>query len=1210
MKRIVFGLVVGLLLASLAIFPAAAQGQPPVCFWSDGGPVLVGRAVGADPEALLGALLGGPTPQEQAQGIWSALPPETSLLGVSVGADGTVVVRLGVPFEFALGLDHATHEVIVQQIAWTLEPVGWRDLRVLTWDPVGEEFLPLAAFLPRIPPPRKEAAPDEPDGARGPAYVGQPPAPGQGQPQGALSGRTVYVSAGHGWIWYSNLNEWRVQRIPYPRPPYLNPIIEDHNNAEVVNQFLLQYLWNAGATVIPVRERDMNPAEVIVDNDAPPPGTGYAETGTWTTTTAHGTGYAGTDYRWAETVTGAPTATAVWTATLPADGRFAVYAWYRQGSNRAPDAHYTVHHAGGTTEVVVDQRVHGSTWHYLGTYGFRGGAEAQVELTNESSAAGLAVIADAVRFGGGVVDDLSGIVTDADYPPYEPWWTVGAFYHTQRMGLDPAPYPDFGDVIARPIYARWEHAGTDEDAVYVSWHTNGATGYQWDFSGTVSYIHNGVDNPVTPGSADLRHAIHSELVHDLRAGWDAGWIDRGEHSLNLGELRELWDPDPAVALPGALIEIAFHDHPGDTDALKQPAFELIAARAVYQGILHYFDPAAVELPEPPTHLAVENVGAGRVRVSWQPSPTDAVGLVGDAATGYRVYTSPDGIGWSNGVSVSATTAYTLTGLSPDQLLFVRVSATNAGGESFPTETLAVRVADEAALLLVNGFDRLDRAMLLPDYYPVTAETHMRMILSQMNDYSYAVQHGEVITLPFDSASNEAVQAGGLDLDAYVMLDWIVGEESSVDETLNATEQALLADYLSAGGSLFVSGAEIAWDLDWLGGAGDRAFYNGSLRAAYAGDDAATYTVAPVSGSLFDGLGAFSFNAPTMYDPDYPDQLAPVGGSTAALVYQGGAGGVAGVQFVDECQRIVNFGFPFETIWPNQRAAVMARILDFPEGCWEQPLQTTITSPPDGAVLHATPLFQGTAYGGSGVVAVQVSVCRQSDGWCWDGAAWVPGTVWLDATGTTNWTAALPALAEDVYELQARARDGVGAVDPTPASVTFTLTVLGEDVFLPVVMRQEVSACADVLVNGGFESDDAWVLNQTASYATLVVHSGARSAHVGIPPDQPGPGAWAYASVSQSIALPTGSAATLRLWTYPFWEGDDANDGHYIVLYDQWDGYHLIDIWRSDARAWEQRVYDLSAYLGQTVELYIGTQNDLDDNTASMFIDDVSIEVCP
>jgi bacillopeptidase F (M6 metalloprotease family) len=57
-------------------------------------------------------------------------------------------------------------------------------------------------------------------------------------------------------------------------------------------------------------------------------------------------------------------------------------------------------------------------------------------------------------------------------------------------------------------------------------------------------------------------------------------------------------------------------------------------------------------------------------------------------------------------------------------------------------------------------------------------------------------------------------------------------------------------------------------------------------------------------------------------------------------------------------------------------------------------------------------------------------------------------------------------------------------------------------------------------------------------------------------------------------------------------------------------YHSLDQWHSEAGIWGQREYDLSAFLGQTVTLYVGTRNDGDDDTAAMYVDDVMLDVCP
>jgi hypothetical protein len=158
------------------------------------------------------------------------------------------------------------------------------------------------------------------------------------------------------------------------------------------------------------------------------------------------------------------------------------------------------------------------------------------------------------------------------------------------------------------------------------------------------------------------------------------------------------------------------------------------------------------------------------------------------------------------------------------------------------------------------------------------------------------------------------------------------------------------------------------------------------------------------------------------------------------------------------------------------------------------------------------------------------------------------------------------------------------------------------------MRDSERSQAPVLVNGGFETDEGWVLNRLALYDTAQAHSGLRSVRLGILPG--GPGSYVYSSVAQTFVVPHGTAAALGLWVYPIGEGGDLGDWHYVSLYDQEGNYHALDTWQSDAGAWEERQYDLSEYLGQAVTLYIGTRNDGDDDTAALYVDDVEIQASP
>ncbi len=927
----------------------------------------------------------------------------------------TLAVCLDIPAEMLLADRGLGAEAVQSAVQRALAPLDWRVLRVQARDPLTGACRVLSSFLPR----------DTGFSVAAAAEPVVPAAVATSFPRG-LAGKTIYVSAGHGWQWSYVSGMWRPQR------GITEGLIEDHNNAEAVGQYLIPYLENAGATVIPVRERDRNTARVIVDNDQGAPA--YVETGTWGPGGA--SGYAGGTYRWASTVAGAPTATASWQIVIPRSGTYALYAWVYPGANRAFDAHYTVSHAGGTSGVWLDQRIRRPTWRYLGTFPFYAGA-ATVTLDNASAGgSGAVVIADALRLGGGVFDSLSGIVTDATFPPQRPWGEVATFYYSQWMGLNYDDWEGFNDVTARPMFARWNHAGSGEDALYISWHTNGYTGTT---RGTESYVHNGDTYSRTLGSLELQAAVHAELIRDIRAGWDAAWVDRGRRQADLGELRMLWDDDPANRMPGVLLEIAFHDNPEDARALKDPRFNQLAARAVYQGIVRYFEQRdsvdLLTLPEPPTHLRVENLGGGAVRVAWQPSPTDAVGLRGEAATGYRLYTSTDGFAWGVPVAVAGT-SYTLSGLSAGQTLYVRVTATNDGGESFPTEVLGARVGDRPLLLIVNGFDRLHADEIVVQYDPVEGP-NARMWVDQMNSRNYVIHHGQAVPAAYawNSASNEAVQDGLVSLQDTLLVDWLLGEEAALEDgTLNAAERTALTTFLNSGRALLISGAYLAWDLDGMGRA--PAFMRETLRAGYVVSDAGTSTVQPVAGGAFAGLGAFAFDAADAYVVDAPDVLTPLNGATAALSYSGGVGGTAAVQYAEGCRRLLVLGFPFEALPQSSRSVVMARAVDYLAACLIP--DTVIATPQASGAYSVTPAFAGAAYGWE-VTGVAVQVQRAADRAYWNGVDWGAAT-WLSATGTAAWSYPLPALGEEGnYTVTARAAS-THSVDLTPATATFTYDV--------------------------------------------------------------------------------------------------------------------------------------------------------------------------
>ncbi len=116
----------------------------------------------------------------------------------------------------------------------------------------------------------------------------------------------------------------------------------------------------------------------------------------WSTGTS-APGHWGADYRY-RTTTGYGSAygEVEWRPNLPSAGLWQVSIYYPQGTNRAPDAPFTVQHAGGSTTYLVDQQHNGGQWNVLGTFQFNAGTSGRVWLSNNASPS--VVIADAVRF--------------------------------------------------------------------------------------------------------------------------------------------------------------------------------------------------------------------------------------------------------------------------------------------------------------------------------------------------------------------------------------------------------------------------------------------------------------------------------------------------------------------------------------------------------------------------------------------------------------------------------------------------------------------------------------------------------------------------------------------------------------------------------------------------------------------------------------------
>jgi polysaccharide biosynthesis protein PslG len=129
--------------------------------------------------------------------------------------------------------------------------------------------------------------------------------------------------------------------------------------------------------------------DIIQDNtDA-----GVTVNGSWSAST--GTpGYQGSDYLH-DGNTGKGTKSVVFTPTVPETGTYEVFLRWTSHSNRANAVPVTITHAGGSTNLQVDQTNNGAAWVSAGSYAFNAGTSGSVTISNTGTSG--YVVADAIR---------------------------------------------------------------------------------------------------------------------------------------------------------------------------------------------------------------------------------------------------------------------------------------------------------------------------------------------------------------------------------------------------------------------------------------------------------------------------------------------------------------------------------------------------------------------------------------------------------------------------------------------------------------------------------------------------------------------------------------------------------------------------------------------------------------------------------------------
>lgn len=568
-----------------------------------------------------------------------------------------------------------------------------------------------------------------------------------------LSGRHIAIWPGHGWYFEHKLDRWEWQRAR------LFQTVEDLFPYSIVRSYLTPMLENAGAYVFLPRERCTQRNEIIVDNDS---STGNSKliinNGTHNWETRKNNGFANKEIlldgenpflmgsHLSIPAGGEQPATLTYVPEIPEDGAYGVYIAWAASDQNLGNVSCHINYAGGKASIILNQKMGYGTWIYLGSYFFKEGAHPETGSLVISSAHNEkgVITADAVRFGGGMGNIARGNKYDATtlgFPlkdslaietintPHtsgRPRFMEGARYFLQYAGMPDTLVYSFNkgkndyndDYMSRGEWVNYLMGAPngptghlDEKGLGVpidlslAFHTDAGITPNDSVIGTLAIYSTRQNNGYFPegqsrlASRDLSDIIQTQLVTDLRAKYNEKWTRRG---LWDREYSEAWRPNA----PAMLLELLSHQNMADMKYGLDPRFQFDVSRAIYKGMLRFImGPQAVVQPLPPASMQIEWIANKRIRLSWIPvqDPLEPSA----APQSYMVYSRSGIEGFDTGTE---TTTNSLELELPEYgtIYSFKVTALNAGGESFPGETLSVGLIENnlPEVLIVNGFDRI------------------------------------------------------------------------------------------------------------------------------------------------------------------------------------------------------------------------------------------------------------------------------------------------------------------------------------------------------------------------------------------------------------------------------------------------------------------------------------------------------------------------
>lgn len=556
------------------------------------------------------------------------------------------------------------------------------------------------------------------------------------QPTLGLPDANIAVWQSHGWYFEKKLNRWEWQRAR------IFQTVEDLYTQSYVVPFLMPMLENAGATVLCPRERDMNPIEIIIDND------GQLATGTYTESNpsewesvggfAHiSKTYADDEKRnpfnqgTARTASANTKPQAEWNAEIPVSRSYGVYVSYPAMKNATKNAVYTINAADGEHTVSVNQQMGAGTWIYIGSYPFAKGKSDRPLVTLTADGKKKETVgADAVKIGGGMgniarkatVNGIDGTPSTEYITSGYPRFTEGSRYWLQWAGMPDSVYTmnngenDYNDDYTSrarwvnylaggsSMLPKWEGLGIPVDLSF-AFHSDAGTTMNDSIIGTLGIYSTNDNLPSGNGSSrlanrDLTDLVITQIVEDVRRQYEPNWTRRG-----------LWDKKYYEArypqVPAMLLELLSHQNFADMKYGLDPTFRFTVSRAIYKGMLRYLAERDgreyVVQPLPVNSFAITHGNGNSYELKWEMTP-DTLESTADAT--YYIIEHRIADGTFQRLATVTEPNYTFTANDQDIHSF-RIIAGNRGGVSFPSEVLALcHKEGSAPVNIVNGFTRL------------------------------------------------------------------------------------------------------------------------------------------------------------------------------------------------------------------------------------------------------------------------------------------------------------------------------------------------------------------------------------------------------------------------------------------------------------------------------------------------------------------------